>query len=125
MRFLEAHIEVADLERSIDFYSSLLPHKKIVRFKDGNAAALVFDDGSALGLWLTGKTGLHGGKGAQHLHFAFQINPDEYDRYKERLEKLQVEVIEHHWPSGERSLYFFDSDGHQGEFLTSDWFGLR
>ena len=125
MRLLEVHIEVADLERSLEFYSSLLPHKKIVRFKDGNAAAMVLEDGTAFGLWLIGKTGLHGGRGAEHLHFAFQIRPDEYDPYKVKLVNLHVDVIEHQWPSGERSLYFFDPDGHQGEFLTSDWFGLN
>jgi catechol 2,3-dioxygenase-like lactoylglutathione lyase family enzyme len=125
MRLLEAHIEVSDLQRSLNFYSTLLPHKKIVNWSDHSAAALVLHDGSAFGLWKISKTGLHGGKGAQHLHYAFQITPGEYQTYKKRLESLSVDVVEHEWPSGHRSLYFFDPDGHQGEFMTCDWFVLN
>jgi hypothetical protein len=29
--------------------------------------------------------------------------------------------LEYVWPSGHRSVYFFDYDGHQGEFMTTDW----
>lgn len=125
MRLIETHIEVQDLERSLKFYSTLLPHKKIVRWKDNDAAALVFDDGSAFGIWEVGKTGIHGGRAGQHLHFAFQISPNEYGEYKQRLEGLGIQALEYNWPSGERSIYFFDSDGHQGEFMTCDWFGLN
>ena len=124
MRLIEAHIEVSDLQRALDFYSTLLPHKKIVKWTDSSAVALVLHDGSAFGLWKIGKKGLHGGRGAAHLHFALQIEPHEFDDYKGRLEGLGVEVIEHEWPSGQRSLYFFDPDGHQGELITCDWFGL-
>ena len=44
-------------------------------------------------------------------NFAFEIRPDEYDAYKTKLESLGVEVIEHRWKDGQRSLYFFDYDG--------------
>ena len=121
MRLLELHIEVEDLERAFAFYSSLLPHRDVVRFSDGQAFALILDDGSAFGLWRKGKTGIHDGRGAEHLHFALQIAPDEYDQYLRRLRELEVDPIEHLWPDGHRSIYFFDEDGHQGEFMTRDW----
>ena len=121
MTFLDIHLEVADLERALEFYSRLIPHEKIVRWSDGSAAALVLPDGRAFGLWKKGKRGLHDGRGAEHLHFAFQIDPSEYDDYRRRLESQEVEIIEHTWDNGHRSLYFFDADGHQGEFMTCDW----
>ena len=123
MRFLEIHIEVADLESAEHFYATLLPHERIVRWDDGSAIAIILADGSAFGLWNKGKKGLFGGRGGKHLHFAFQITRSEVDFFKDRLVNLGVDVIEHTWPSGDLSLYFFDPDGHQGEFMTKDWLG--
>jgi catechol 2,3-dioxygenase-like lactoylglutathione lyase family enzyme len=123
MRLLEIHIEVSDVEASLEFYRKLLPTVKEVRWTDGKAVALVLPDGTALGLWSRGKEGLYGAKAGQHLHFALQIEPSEYDEYLQRLKSLEVEVIEHDWNDGHRSLYFFDRDGHQGEFMTRDWLG--
>jgi catechol 2,3-dioxygenase-like lactoylglutathione lyase family enzyme len=123
MRFLELHIEVADLDASLAFYRELLPTVKEVRWTDDSAVALVLPDGTAFGLWKQGKKGLFDGTGAKQLHYAFQIEPDEYDQYRERLESLGVEIMEHVWNDGHRSLYFFDRDGHQGEFMTKDWLG--
>lgn len=121
MRLLEIHIEVADLEFSLNFYRNLLKHNRIVYWQDKSAVALVLDDGSAFGLWKKGKTGLHGGKGGKEVHFAFRIEPDEYDVYLNNLKKLGVKPIEHVWEDGHRSIYFFDADGHQGEFMTRGW----
>lgn len=123
MRFLELHIEVADLARSEQFYTALLPHAKVTRWEDGSAIAIILDDGAALGLWKIGKLGLHNGRGGEHVHFAFQIDRGEYDSYRSRMLAMGLEPIEHTWPSGDRSLYFFDPDGHQGEFMTKDWLG--
>lgn len=123
MRFLELHIEVADLARSEKFYSTLLPHAKVTRWEDGSAIAIILDDGAALGLWKVGKLGLYHGRGGEHVHFAFQIDRSEYDSYRTRMRSMGLEPIEHTWPSGDRSLYFFDPDGHQGEFMTKDWLG--
>jgi len=125
MRLVETHIEVADVERAVEFYAALLPHRKVVRWSDGSAAAIVLEDGGAFGLWSIGKEGLHGGRGGEHQHFAFQIEPGEYDEYKVKLESLGVKPIEHEWNNGGRSIYFFDADGHQGEFMTTDWIGLQ
>ena len=124
MKFLELHIETDDLDRALDFYTKLIPHQKVTRWKDGSAAALVLTDGRAFGIWKKGKQGLYDGRGAEHLHYAFQIDPDEYDDYLSRLKALGVEVIEHEWSNGHRSLYFFDHDGHQGELMTCDWLEL-
>lgn len=123
MRFLEMHIEVDDLDQAASFYTKLLPHKGVIRWEDGSAIALVFEDGTAFGLWKKGKLGLFRGQGADHLHFAFQVGPDEYQLMKGRLIEMGIETFEHMWPSGHLSLYFFDRDGHQGEFMAKDWLG--
>lgn len=123
MRYLEMHIEVADLQQAETFYTRLLPHKKVFRFEDGSAVALVMEDGTAFGLWLRGKSGIFQGRGAEHLHFAFQVRPEEYETMKGRLLEMGVETFEHTWPDGKLSLYFFDADGHQGEFMAKDWLG--
>ncbi len=124
MRFLEMHIEVEDVERSLDFYSRLLPHQRIGRWSDGNVAAIVLPDGSAFGIWKHGTHGLFNGQAGKHLHFAFQVDEEEYERLKARLSELGLETFEHRWPKGGKSIYFFDPDGHQGEFMTVDWTGI-
>ena len=121
MRMLEMHIGVQDLQKSVEFYSNLIPHTKVITDDDHKQVFLVLDDGSAFGIWEAGYHGLHDGLAGKHLHFAFEIKPDEYESYKQKLESLGVDVIEHRWRDGQRSLYFFDADGHQGEFMTKDW----
>ena len=121
MRMLEIHIEVADLEGAFKLYSKLLPHSEVTWWDERDAVAFVLKDGSAFGLWQKGKKGIHGGRGAEHLHFAFQIEPEEYEHYKEKIESVGLTPLEHVWPEGHKSVYFFDHDGNQGEFMTADW----
>ena len=121
MRLLEIHLEVADLARSEVFYKAILDYSKITRWTDNSAIAFILPSGTALGLWEKGKQGLYGGRGGEHVHFALQIDPDDYPSILKKLQALSIDVIEHTWPDGQRSLYFFDPDGHQGEFMTTDW----
>ncbi len=121
VRLLEVHLESADLDRSISFYSTLFPEARVTHWDDRSAAALVFDSGTTLGLWQKGKVGLKGGRAGEHVHFAVQIELAEIDMYRARLTKLDCEVIEHNWKPPHKSLYFFDPDGHQGELMTTDW----
>lgn len=121
MHILEIHIEVEDIEKSLDLYSQLIPHKRIERWEDGSAVALVLENGSAFGLWKKGKRGIHNGRGGEHVHFAFRIAPGDYDHYLEKVTSLGLEVLKYEWPDDERSIYFFDYDDHQVEFMTKDW----
>lgn len=106
MRVLEIHIEVEDVQRSLDFYKSIIPHNKITDWKDRSAAAIILKDGSAFGLWQKGKRGLFDGRGGEHLHFAFQIEPGEYAAMITKLTAMSVDYKEHTWPNGQRSVYF-------------------
>ena len=121
MRLLEFHIESENVKRSFAFYRELLPHIKTLEGDD--QSILIFEDGTAFGIWRKGYRGIHQGRGAEHLHFAFQILPEEYEAYKEKLLSLGVEPLEHKWKDGRKNLYFFDPDGHQGEFMSRDWLG--
>lgn len=122
MRLLELHIECADLKRSVELYRVLLePVKLLWDGPDDTQAFLVLADGTAFGLWQAGTRGILDAQAGAHLHFAFQIQPDEYDMYKARIESLNMEALDWDWPDGSRSVYFFDPDGHQGEFMTRGW----
>ena len=125
MRLIEIHLEVSNLETSFNFYRQLFPYKQIVQFKNKDAYVLILEDGSAFGIWLKGKVGLFGGKGGEHVHYAFNITTDEYPLYLAKLKKMQTEYFEHEWDNGAKSVYFFDADGHQGEFITCDWLELH
>jgi len=125
MKLIETHIQVEDVEKSLSLYKSLISHKEILRWADGHVAALVLNDGSALGLWGEGHKGIHDGQGGTNVHFAFKIDDDEYDVYKNKIIKAGLEALEYQWESGHRSVYFFDYDGHQGEFITGNWIELN
>ena len=125
MKLIETHIEVEDVEKSLLLYKKLIPHKKILQWADGKVAALVFDDGSAFGLWTKGHKGIHDGKGGTNVHFAFKIDENEYKDYKDKIIKAGLEALEYEWESGYKSVYFFDYDGHQGEFITGNWIELN
>ncbi len=122
MRLLEIHLECADLEASIRFYRSLLPQARLLwDGVDDPQAFLVLPDGTALGLWSTGTRGVHEGQGGSHVHWAMQVKPDELPGIADRLASLGVKPLEWAWKDGARSVYFFDRDGHQGEFMSKDW----
>ena len=125
MRLIETHIEVSDVQKSLDLYAKLLPHKDILKWADGNAGALVLQDGSAFGCWKNGQLGIHKGRGGKHVHFAFQIESEEYDQYVALIRDCGLEPLEYTWETGYKSVYFFDYDGHQGEFITTDWLTLN
>ena len=121
MRIIELHIEVKDLKKSLELYKQILPHKRVEFFPDKKAVVLVLEDGAAFGLWEKGRVGVHNGRAASHLHFAFDIPADQLDNYKQKLQDLGLEVMEHSWGEDWNSIYFFDFDGHQGEFITGGW----
>ena len=121
MKILEIHLEVEDLERSFNLYSKLIPHKRVEYWEDKSAVAFVLENGTAFGLWKKGKRGIHNGQGGRNVHYAFQIESNELEQYKELLISLGLEPLEHDWNDGRKSIYFFDPDGHQGEFMTGDW----
>lgn len=125
MRISEFHLEVKDVEKSKDLYKRLIPHKKIIRWANNDVTAFVLENGTAFGLWKEGLKGIHGGQGGTHTHFAFEIAPSEYKEYKNKILDAGLEAKEYTWDTGHKSVYFMDFDGHQGEFITTDWITLN
>ncbi|MCB9965076.1 MAG: hypothetical protein H6855_03240 [Rhodospirillales bacterium] len=125
MRLIETHIEVINVEKSLALYQKLIPHRNCLRWADGNVGALVLEDGSAFGIWKKGHRGIHDGQGGNHVHFAFQIKLEDYTNYKNKILDAGLTPLEYEWDTGYKSVYFFDYDGHQGEFITADWIALN
>jgi hypothetical protein len=125
MKLIETHIEVEDVEKSLNLYKKLIPHKDILRWADDKVAAIVLEDGSAFGIWKKGHKGIHNGLAGQKTHFAFKIEKQEYETYVNLITDCNLEPLEHNWDNGYKSVYFFDYDGHQGEFMTGNWIELN
>ena len=119
---LEIHLECADLEAAVRFYAELLPHARVVwNGPTDPQAFLVLHDGTALGLWEKGTRGIHDGLAGAHVHWALQVDAAELADFAARLRDLGVAPLTWTWPDGSESVYFFDRDGHQGEFMSRDW----
>lgn len=126
-RVLETALYVDDVKRSAEFYINLFNFAIIVR-DDSRICALDVAGQQVLLLFKKGATlqpshsesGIippHHGDG--NLHFAFAINADQYDSWKDRLTNLGILIeSEVRWPLGGLSLYFRDPDEHCVELAT-------
>ena len=76
-------------------------------------------DTARLGLW-TPQTGLAGGRGGAHVHFAFQVEDAEIDRLLERIGSTGVEVEGPIQLGPGRAIYVTDPDGNVVEFWSQD-----
>src|SRR5919108_4111619 len=88
----ELVLEVADLEAARRFYRDVLGFEETLygEGREGRCWYLV-GDSARLGLW-TPQTGLAGGRGGSHVHFAFHVEDAAIDALHERLAAKQVEV---------------------------------
>jgi len=63
----------------------------------------------------TSPPGHHGG-GAQHI--AFEVEPQDYYKWQEKLKAENVQIIaEETWPNGLKSFYFNDPEGNVLEII--------
>jgi len=64
----------------------------------------------------------HYAEGKQHL--AFEVPSDDYDKRKEEIQSYGIAIThEHTWPSGLKSFYFEDPDGHVLEVVPTGLWG--
>jgi catechol 2,3-dioxygenase-like lactoylglutathione lyase family enzyme len=121
----ETSLYVTDLDRSLHFYHQLLGLPVISReegrhafLQAGHSVLLLFNAART-----RQETSLppHGGYG--HLHLAFEVDPGDYDRWKDILPAAGIPVIhEQPWQGTIRSFYFHDPDGHVLEIVpTGMW----
>lgn len=125
-RLLESSLYVADVARSVEFYTGLFGFETL--FRNERAAGLNVRGESVLLLFRKGGTPEplvsergtippHDGDG--RLHLAFSIRADELEPWEARLRDGGIEVeARYDWELGGRSLYFRDPDAHLVELVT-------
>ncbi len=122
----ETCLYVEDLDRTQQFYQQQLGLPIIGRvegrhifFRAGTSVLLCF---------IAEKTKEdpelppHFGYGTMHM--AFEVSPDEYPSWHEKVRQAGISIIhEHEWKGGFRSFYFLDPDGHVLEIVPEGIWG--
>ena len=116
----ELVLEVSDLERARDFYRDVLGFEETLygEGREGRYWYLVGDT-ARLGLW-TPQTGLAGGRGGAHVHFAFRVARHELDPLTERLRGRGAEIEGPVRLGADRAIYVTDPDGNVVEFWSQE-----
>lgn len=116
----ELVLEVSDLEAARAFYRDALGFEETLygEGRDGRYWYLV-GESARLGLW-TPQTGLAGGRGGAHVHFAFHVSDAEVDALLGRLGERGVEVEGPVQLGPGRAIYVTDPDGNVVEFWSQN-----
>ena len=116
----ELVLEVSDLEAARRFYRDLLGFEETL-YGEGRDERYWYLVGETarLGLW-TPQTGLAGGRGGAHVHFAFHIADSEIDRLSARISAGGGEVEGPIQLGPGRAIYITDPDGNVVEFWSQD-----
>jgi len=116
----ELVLEVSDLDAARHFYREVLGFEETLygEGREGRYWYLVGDT-ARLGLW-TPQTGLAGGRGGSHVHFAFQVEDAEIDKLLQRVASADVEVEGPIQLGPGRAIYVTDPDQNVVEFWSQD-----
>jgi catechol 2,3-dioxygenase-like lactoylglutathione lyase family enzyme len=116
----ELVLEVSDLEAARRFYRDTLGFEETL-YGEGRESRYWYLVGETarLGLW-TPQTGLAGGRGGAHVHFALHVEEDEIDRLLERIGSAGAEVEGPIQLGPGRAIYVTDPDGNVVEFWSQD-----
>ena len=116
----ELVLEVSDLDAARAFYGDLLGFEETLygEGRDDRYWYLVGET-ARLGIW-TPQTGLAGGRGGAHVHFAFHVPEEMLDALLERLRERGAEVEGPIQLGPGRAVYVTDPDGNVVEFWTQD-----
>jgi catechol 2,3-dioxygenase-like lactoylglutathione lyase family enzyme len=116
----ELVLEVADLDRARAFYRDVLGFEETLYGEraEGRYWYLVGDT-ARLGVW-TPQTGLAGGRGGAHVHFAFHMEDAEIDALLAGLTAAGIEVEGPIQLGPGRAIYVTDPDGNVVEFWSQD-----
>ena len=133
-RILETALYCESLERTAEFYRSLLDSppmfesERLVAFNAGEGTVLLLFQRGESSKPLESAGGLippHDGSGPVHL--ALAIDAAELPAWESRLAVLGIAIESHvTWESGGQSLYFRDPEGRSVEFATpGTWPGIE
>jgi catechol 2,3-dioxygenase-like lactoylglutathione lyase family enzyme len=116
----ELVLEVFDLDAARRFYRDVLGFEETLYGEgaEGRYWYLVGET-ARLGLW-TEQVGLAGGRGGDHVHFAFHVADEEIDPMKARIEHAGAEVEGPIQLGPGRAIYVTDPDGNVVEFWSQD-----
>lgn len=107
-------LSVAELPRSLAFYSEVLGMRPAARWTRG--AYLLAGD-----LWVALLVDPHARSGPlpEYTHLAFTVPQREFDRLAARVRESGATIFKENQSEGD-SLYFLDPDGHKLEIHTTD-----
>lgn len=116
----ETCIYVTDLERTKNFYSTLLGlplislvQSRHVFFRAGNSVLLCF---IAEQTRKEARVPPHGATGS--VHFAFEVSKAEYPKALQQVKTAGIEILhEHEWSEELHSFYFHDPDKNLVEII--------
>jgi catechol 2,3-dioxygenase-like lactoylglutathione lyase family enzyme len=116
----ELVLEVSDLDEARRFYRDVLGFEETLYGEgaEGRYWYLVGDT-ARLGLW-TEQVGLAGGRGGEHVHYAFDVADSEIDPIKARIEGAGGDVEGPIQLGPGRAIYVADPDGNVVEFWSQD-----
>jgi catechol-2,3-dioxygenase len=116
----ELVLEVSDLDAARAFYRDLLGLEETLygEGRDGRYWYLI-GESARLGLW-TPQTGLAGGRGGAHVHFAFNLGEEALEGMIGRLREREAEFEGPIQLGPGRAIYLTDPDGNVVEFWTQD-----
>jgi catechol 2,3-dioxygenase-like lactoylglutathione lyase family enzyme len=108
-------LSVGNLERSFEFYSSVLGFKPLMR-SEKSAYFLAGD------LWFCVEQDSEVRKNVlpEYTHIAFNIDQKDFATYISKLKIADVKTFKENKSEGD-SFYFLDPDGHKLEIHVGDW----
>ncbi|MBY0010786.1 metallothiol transferase FosB [Paenibacillus typhae] len=106
---------VADLDRSIKFYSEVFGARILVKGRK-----LAYFDLNGLWIALNQEDVVRDRDNRTYTHIAFTIDTNDYENLLNKLKELHVEVLPGRVRDAKdkESIYFYDPDGHLFEFHT-------
>lgn len=119
----ELVLETDDLDAARHFYGEILGLEETRRGESREDRRwYLIGESARLGLW-TPQTGLAGGRGGRHVHFAMHIGEEDLDR---AIGRFRTEAVDFEGPvqlGPGRAVYLTDPDGNVVELWTQDMAG--
>jgi catechol 2,3-dioxygenase-like lactoylglutathione lyase family enzyme len=116
----ELVLEVSDLDAARRFYRDVLGFEETL-YGEGREDRYWYlvGDSARLGLW-TPQTGLAGGRGGAHVHYAFHVADEEIDPLQQRIAAAGADVEGPIQLGPGRAIYVTDPDRNVVEFWSQD-----